>query len=287
MFEADPRLWHYAEPLDPERLVRQYDAFTELVLECGAEIEWIEPEDDGLADSIFPYDPSFVTGEGAILLRPGKSLREGEIGLHERLYRRLGVAVLGAIDAPGLAEGGDCFWVDERTLAVGRGFRTNQAGIDQLGRILAPQDVELVVFDLPVWEGEAACLHLMSLVSPLDDDLALVYRRLLPVALYELLGDRGVTCLEAPDEEFAASRGLNLNVLATAPRACIAIDGFPKTADLMREAGCDVRLFPGDALCIPCEGGPTCMTRPILRYQPPPVLTRAAGTTRADPSPAC
>ena len=265
MFEADPDLWHYSGPLDPERLRGQYYAFTERVRESGAEIEWIPPEDDGLADSIFAYDPSFVTAEGAVLLRPGKRLREPESELHGRFYERIAVPVLGAIEAPGTVEGGDCFWVDESTLAVGRGFRTNQAGIDQLRAILAPQGVTLAVFDLPVWEGEAACLHLLSLVSPLDRDLALIYRRLLPVALYELLRDRGVTCLEAPDEEFTASRGLNLNVLAVAPRKCIALDGFPATARLIREAGCDVALCPGDALCIPCEGGPTCMTLPILR----------------------
>ena len=265
MFEADPNLWHYTQPLDRERLFRQYDVFTELIQKGGAEIEWIPPEDDGLADSIFTYDPSFVTAEGAVLLRPGKRLRQPESGLHQKLYERIGVPVVGAIEAPGTVEGGDCFWIDEGILAVGRGFRTNQAGIQQLQAILAPQDVTLAAFDLPVWDGEAACLHLLSLVSPLDRDLALVYRRLLPVALYKLLRERGVTCLEAPDEEFAASSGLNLNVLAVAPRKCIAVDGSPATARLITEAGCEIALFPGDALCVPCEGGPTCMTRPILR----------------------
>ena len=265
MVEADPNLWNYSERLDPECLNSQYQIFAELVKECGAEIEWIPPEDDGLADSSFTYDPSFVTGQGAILLRAGKKLREPEAELHEALYKRLGVPVVGTIEAPGTVEGGDCFWIDEYTLAVGRGFRTNEAGIDQLRAIVAPQGVDLVVFDLPVWKGETACLHLLSLVSPLDYNLALVFRRLLPVALDELLHDCGVTCLEAPEEEFVTSRGLSLNALTTSPRVCIAVDGFPATARLMTEAGCEVRLFPGDALCIPTEGGPTCLTRPILR----------------------
>jgi N-dimethylarginine dimethylaminohydrolase len=264
-FEADPNVWHYAGPLDRERLCRQYDDFTELVRADGVEIEWIPPVDDGLADSIFTYDPSMMTTEGAILLRPGKQLREPETELHRKFYERIAVPVLGAIEAPGTMEGGDCFWLDERTLAVGRGFRTNHAGVEQLGAMLARQDVTLEVFDLPDWADEDACLHLLSLVSPLDRDLALVYRPLIPVALYETLRDRGVECLEAPDDEFAASGGLNLNVLALAPRMCIALDGFPATASLMAEAGCDVALFAGDALCIPCEGGPTCMTLPILR----------------------
>ena len=268
--EADPARWHYAGPLESGRLLRQYDAFTERVAASGADIEWIgDSADDGLADAMFPFDPSFMTPGGAILLRPGKELRQPEVASHEALYRRLGVPVIGAIDPPGTAEGGDLMWVDERTLAAGRGFRTNQAGIDQLQAIVAPLGIEVRAFDLPMWHGSAACLHLLSLVSPLDRDLALLYPRLFPVALHELLRERGIQCLEAGDEEFTASAGLNLNVLATAPRRCIALDGFPETARLMRDAGCDVAHFEGDALCIPCEGGPTCLTLPIFRDHPP------------------
>lgn len=268
MAAVDPAKWHYGKALDALALERQYGAFADLVADSGAEILWVEDSaagDDGLADSLFTYDPSFVTPAGAVLLRLGKVLREPESRLHAAFYDRLGVPVIGAIEAPGTVDGGDCFWIDETTLAVGRGFRTNQVGIDQLQALLAPQGVTLAVFDLPVWEGEAACMHLMSLVSPLDRDLALIYARIMPVALYSLLRDRGITCLEAPDAEFMASGGLNLNVLATGPRRCIALEGFPVTARLMRDAGCDVAHFPGDELCIPCEGGPTCMTRPILR----------------------
>ncbi|MCY3599508.1 MAG: arginine deiminase family protein [Gemmatimonadetes bacterium] len=269
--EADPARWHYSGPIEPDRLLRQYDAIAECVAASGAEIEWIEvTEDDGLADAMFPFDPSFMTPGGAILLRPGKALRQPEVASHEALYRRLGVPVIGAIEAPGVAEGGDLMWVDERTLAAGRGFRTNQAGIDQLQATLAPLGIEVRAFDLPMWNGSAACLHLLSLVSPLDRDLALVYPRLFPVALHELMRERCIRCLEAGDEEFAASGGMNLNVLATAPRRGIALDGFPETVRLMRDAGCDVTCVDGDALCIPCEGGPTCLTLPILRDPPPP-----------------
>lgn len=267
--EADSARWHYAGPIEPDRLLRQYDAFAACVAASGAEIEWIGAGDDGLADAIFTFDPSFMTPGGAILLRPGKELRQPEVASHEALYRRLGVPAIGAIEAPGTAEGGDLMWVDERTLAAGRGFRTNQAGIDQLETILAPLGIEVLVFDLPMWNGSAACLHLLSLISPLDRDLALIYPRLFPVALHELLRERGIRLLEAGDEEFRASGGLNLNVLATARRRCIALDGFPETIRLMREAGCDVTCFDGDALCIACEGGPTCLTLPILRDDHP------------------
>ena len=264
-FEADPAFWHYAGPLDANRLARQYDAFVECVAGSGAKIEWIPAADDGLADSIFVFDPSFMTPQGAIVLRLGKTLRRAEAELHEALYERLGVPVIGAIHPPGMAEGGDLLWIDDRTLAVARSFRTNQSGIDQLRVILTPLGIELRAFDLPVWNGSAACLHLLSVVSPLDRNLALVHPRLLPVALHELLRERGVRCLEASDEEFEASNGLNLNVLATAPRTCIAVDGFPRTVRLMRDAGCDVTCFDADALCIPCEGGPTCLTLPVWR----------------------
>lgn len=263
--EADPALWHYARPLDAGRLARQYDAFVAHVADSGAEIEWMPEADDGLADSIFVFDPSFMTPAGAILLRPGKSLRRPEVALHETLHQRLGVPVVGRVEPPGLAEGGDLLWIDETTLAAARSFRTNQAGIDQLRDILAPFGIRLLTFDLPVWNGRAACLHLLSVISPLDRDLVLVYPRLLPVALRALLRDRGIRCLEASDEEFEASNGLNLNVLATAPRRCIAVDGFPHTVGLMRDAGCEVTCFAADALCIPCEGGPTCLTLPLWR----------------------
>lgn len=263
--EADSALWHYAGPLDSVRLARQYDAFVARVADSGAEIEWMPAADDGLADSVFVFDPSFMTPAGAILLRPGKSLRRPEVALHEALYRRLGVPVVGSVEPPGLAEGGDLLWIDETTLAAARSFRTNQAGIDQLKDILAPVGIRLLTFDLPVWNGSAACLHLLSVISPLDRDLVLVYPRLLPVALRQLLRDLDIRCLEASDEEFEASNGLNLNVLATGPRRCIAVDGFPHTARLMRDAGCAVTCFAADALCIPCEGGPTCLTLPLWR----------------------
>ena len=264
-FKADPSLWHYAGPLDADRLARQYDAFAACVADSGAEIEWMSDADDGLADSIFVFDPSFMTPAGAILLRPGKSLRRPEVALHEALYQQLPVPVVGRVEPPGLAEGGDLLWIDEMTLAAARSFRTNQAGIDQLQGILAPLGIRVLPFDLPVWKGSAACLHLLSVISPLDHDLALVYPRLLPVALRALLREKGVRCLEASDEEFEASNGLNLNVLATAPRRSIAVDGFPHTVRLMRDAGCEVTCFAADALCIPCEGGPTCLTLPLWR----------------------
>ncbi len=263
---ADHDRWHYAKPLDAEALTAQYQAFVDLIEGDGAEVVWL-PDDDGddLADSIFTYDPSFVVPGGAIVMRPGKPLRSGEAELHQRFYAAADIPVLGRIEAPGLLEGGDCFFLDDTTLAVGRGFRTNRAGIDQLRAILEPTGISVEAFDLPYHHGPEACLHLLSVVSPLDTDLALVHAPLMPTPLWERLLELGWELLIAPTDEFEASSGLNLNVLATAPRRVIAIDGFPGTRALMVDAGCRVATFDAGDLCLPCEGGPTCLTRPLRR----------------------
>jgi N-dimethylarginine dimethylaminohydrolase len=177
----------------------------------------------------------------------------------------MGVPVLGRIEAPGQVEGGDCVWVDKNTLAVGRGVRTNQDGIQQLASLLGPKGISVWGFDLPLWQGEEACLHLQSVISPLADDLALVYAPLLPAAFWQMLRQKGISLVPGDAAEFHASNGLSLNVLATAPRQVIAVAGFPKTQAAMEAAGCRVQTFEADALCIACEGGPTCLTRPVLR----------------------
>ncbi len=262
---ADHRRWHYAAPIEPAALAAQYDTFVALVEAAGAQIHWLPDADhDDLADSIFTFDPSFMTPAGAVILRPGKELRAPEADLHRTFYDGR-IPIVGTIRDPGMVEGGDCCWLDASTLAVGRGFRTNESGIRQLRAILAPQGIEVEAYDLPYVAGPEACLHLLSVISPLSDDLALVHAPLLPVALYQRLETMGYELLHAPDNEFAASAGLSLNVLATSPRRCIAIDGFPHTAALMRSAGCTVEVFDADQLCLPCEGGPTCLTRPLLR----------------------
>ncbi|WP_353645803.1 arginine deiminase family protein [Mesorhizobium sp. WSM2239] len=265
MRRADRTAWHYGPGFDPARAATQHAALAELVAASGAGIEWIEDREDGLADSVFTHDPSLMTDHGAIVLSMGKQLRNSEPALHEQTYRRLGIPILGRIAAPGQVEGGDCVWVDARTLAVGRGVRTNQHGIQQLANMLTPLGIEVYGYDLPLWHGEEACLHLMSVISPLADDLALVYAPLLPAPFYQMLKDRGITLVAGDADEFFASSGLSLNVLPTSPREVIAVAGYPKTKAAMEAAGCTVKTFEADALCIACEGGPTCLTRPILR----------------------
>jgi N-dimethylarginine dimethylaminohydrolase len=266
ILRADHRLWHYTKPLDPDALTAQFNHFASMVEKSGAEIVWL-PDDpsDGLADSVFTYDPSFVFADGAVIMQPGKELRVPEAELHRRFYDKNDIPVIGEITPPGRIEGGDCYFLDATTLAVGRGFRTNQEGIDQLRAIIEPRGITVEQYDLPYLHGPDACLHLLSVVSPLDHDLALVYAPLVPTALYQRMVDMGYKLLHAPAEEFDSSLGLNLNVLATAPRRCIAVDGFNETHELMRAAGCEVQVFTADELCLPCEGGPTCLTRPLVR----------------------
>jgi len=265
MRHAKAQEWHYGHGFDPVRAAEQHADFANLVAACGAEIEWLTDADDGLADSVFTHDPSLMTDRGAIILSMGKTLRLPEPALHEQAYRRMGVPILGRIEQPGTVEGGDCVWVDARTLAIGRGVRTNEAGIRQMAALLSPHGVDVLGYDLPLWHGEEACLHLMSVISPLADDLALVHSPLLPAAFYQLLKARGISLVEGDAQEFHDSFGLSLNVLPTAPRDVIAVAGFPRTAAAMEAAGCRVLTFEADALCIACEGGPTCLTRPVLR----------------------
>ncbi|MDX8526507.1 dimethylarginine dimethylaminohydrolase family protein [Mesorhizobium sp. MSK_1335] len=265
MRDADRAAWHYGPGFNPAKAASQHAVLAELVAASGADIEWIEDKPDGLSDSVFTHDPSLMTDRGALILSMGKPLRAGEPSLHEETYRRLGIPILGRVEAPGQVEGGDCVWVDARTLAIGRGVRSNQEGIQQVANLLTPLGVSVYGFDLPLWQGEEACLHLMSVISPLADDLALVYSPLLPAPFYQMLKARGIRLVEGDAEEFAASNGLSLNVLPTSPLEVIAVAGFPKTKAAMEAAGCTVEIFEADALCIACEGGPTCLTRPILR----------------------
>jgi N-dimethylarginine dimethylaminohydrolase len=265
MRRAEREAWHYGPGFDAARAAAQHRAFADLVAQSGAAVEWLPDEDDGLSDSVFTHDPSLVTDGGAVILSMGKTLRREEPALHAAVYRRLGIPVLGRIEPPGQVEGGDCVWVDAKTLAIGRGVRTNQAGIAQMAAILEPLGVTVHGYDLPLWMGEAACLHLMSVISPLADDLALVHSPLLPAAFYQLLKARGIALVEGDPDEFRESNGLSLNVLPTRPREVIMVAGFPKTRAAMEAAGCAVQTFEADALCIACEGGPTCLTRPILR----------------------
>ena len=226
---------------------------------------WMTPKDNENADSIFTYDPSFMTKKGAILLSPGKSLRKGEEKIHEEFYKNNNIPIIGKLSKLAIAEGGDMFWLDKETLVIGKGFRTNQIAIEQITSMLSKINVDVVSFDIPFFLGREACLHMMSLISIVDEKKALVYFSLLPVGLVQLLEKKGYELIEAPEDEFISSEGLNINVLAIKPGICVMISGCPKTKKAIEKKGITVYTFDGDSLCIGCEGGPTCLTRPILR----------------------
>jgi dimethylargininase len=247
-----------AQP-DAERIAAEHEAFRAALAEAGAEVVVAEP-DPANPDAVYVYDPALLTPRGAVVLRPGKAGRLAEAELIARDLEAAGVPVLARIEAPGEVEGGDTLWLDDGTLAVGFGYRTNEAGVAQL-RAAVPE-VDVLSFDLPYWHGRDEILHLMSLVSPLDGDLALVYLPLLPVRLVELMRGRGIKFVEVPDEEFAS---MGCNVLALGPRRVLALDGNSETRRRLEGAGVEVRTYRGDELSRKGDGGPTCLTRPLDR----------------------
>ena len=262
---ADPDKWHYGNSFDPKKIENNYSSFAKILIELDVKILWMTPENNKIADSIFTYDASFMTPKGAILLLPGKPLRKGEEKIHEAFYKKNNIPIIGKLSGLAIAEGGDMFWLDKETLVIGKGFRTNQEGIEQIKRVLSALNVKVVPFDLPFFKGPDACLHVMSLISIVDKNKALTYSPLLPIGLVQLLEKKGYNLIEAPEDEFISSEGLNINVLAIEPGVCVMISGFPKTKEALEKNGVKVYTFNGDSLCIGCEGGPTCLTRPILR----------------------
>jgi dimethylargininase len=243
---------------DAAEIAREHEAFCGLLERAGTEVVLAESPARN-PDAIYTYDPALVADAGALLLHPGKKCRRGEVDAMAADFERAGVPVAGRLDGPEWAEGGDCCWLDERTLLVGRGYRTNDAGIARLGELLPGVDV--LVFDLPHWRGRGDVMHLMSLISPLAPDLAVVYMPLLPTRLAQLLEERGVELVEVPDEEFDS---MGSNVLALAPRVALAVDGNPETRLRMERAGVEVLVYEGEELS-KGDGGPTCLTRPLLR----------------------
>ena len=237
----------------------EHEAFCAVLEEARAEVV-VSRHDPGNPDAIYVYDPALVGHEGAVLLRPGKLGRRGEPAAIVPVLETAGVPVVHELAGPALAEGGDTLWLDERTLLVGVGYRTNEDAVQALED--AFPGVEVIVFDLPHWNGEGEVMHLMSLMSPLDGNLALVYSRLAPVRLLRLLADRGIQVVEVPDDEFASQ---GANVLALGPLRALALAGNDQTRRRMERAGVDVVVYRGDEISRKGDGGPTCLTRPLLR----------------------
>ena len=259
--DAQWRGLNFTDRPDLGRAIQEYDALARLIEETGATIDWLPADSRTTLDSIYVRDASLVTDRGVILCTMGKRQRAGEPDAQGVAFTSAGIPVLGRITSPGRIEGGDVIWLDATTLVVGRGYRTNDSGIEQLKQLLGTA-VEVVVVPLPHWTGETDVMHLMSLISPIDADLAVVYSRLLPVPFREWLQQRGMRFVEVPDEEFET---MGTNVLALAPRRCVVVSGNPRTRTAMERAGVAVVEYEGGEISIKGAGGPTCLTRPLAR----------------------
>ena len=245
----------------------EFDAFLAVLRTSGTQIDFFPADDRTNLDSIYARDASIVCERGVILGRMGKRLRREEPAAQKAAFRTLGIPIVGEITEPGSLEGGDVVWLDDRTIAVGRGYRTNAEGILQLRALLADSIDELIVVPLPHWRGPGDVLHLMSLISPVDRDLAVVYSPLLPVPFRETLIERGYRPVEVPDDEFDT---MGTNVLALAPRECLMLAGNPKTRAALEAARARVTEYVGNEISVKGAGGPTCLTRPLARAPLPP-----------------
>lgn len=254
---ADPA-HGFLRPVDLAGAQREHDLLVETLDGLGATVRVLDDETDD-PDLVYTFDPLVVSNRGAIPLRPGKPNREGEPALLEAWTRAAGIPTAGRIESPGTLEGGDTFWIRPDLLCIGRTLRTNDAGARQLADIVGG---DVHVFDVPYWRGPAELVHLLSVVSPVADDLAVVFLPLLPVGLWRLLGDLGIRLVKVPEEEYAT---LGCNVLAVRPGVAIVADGNPVTRRGLEAAGCEVHAIPLAEVGENGSGGPTCLTRPILR----------------------
>ena len=249
----------FLHPVALDRAVGQHAALVELLDRLGATVHVLEPAADRGPDLVYVFDPLLVTDAGAVPLRSGKPSRLGEERELEAWTRRRGIPTIGRIEAPGTVDGGDTFWLRPDLFCIGRSLRTNDAGVRQLAAAVGG---DVRVFDVPYWRGDAELVHLLSVISPVADDLAVVYLPLLPAGLHALLLELGTRLVAVPDEEYAT---LGSNVLAVRPGVVIVADGNPMTRRALEAAGCEVHAFEADEIGLNGSGGPTCLTRPILR----------------------
>jgi N-dimethylarginine dimethylaminohydrolase len=247
---------------DYSKALEEYSDFENFIKSDGATVHYFEEDPTVSMDSVYCRDASIATDFGIIICNMGKADRTAEPNACKKAYARLGMPVLGEIKAPGTVEGGDVAWLDEKTLAVGHTYRTNEEGISQLKMLLNPNGVEVLSYSLPHYKGPSDVFHLMSIFSPVAPDLAVVYSPLMPISFRNDLLKRGYQFVEVPDAEFDS---MGCNVLALAPRKCLMVKGNQQTKKQLLEAGCEVFEYEGNEISVKGGGGPTCLTRPLER----------------------
>ena len=251
---------NYLSQPDFDAAVDEYESFVESL--GKTEINYFPLNNSLTIDSIYCRDASIVTDFGMILCNMGKTGRITEPHSQKQIFIKNNIPILGEIKAPGTLEGGDVAWLDEKTLAVGHTYRTNKSGIRQLKGLLEPKGIEIIIAELPHYKGKEDVFHLMSILSPIDKDLAVVYSPLMPIKFRDELLNRGFEFIEVPEEEFES---MGCNVLAIAPRQCVMVNDNPITKKRLEDAGCKVNTYKGNEISIKGGGGPTCLTRPLLR----------------------
>ena len=247
---------------DLQKAKQEYKKFEDLLTNNGSELNYFPLDNSVSIDSVYCRDAAIATDHGMIICNMGKPTRANEPEAERKAFSRKGIKILGSIEAPGTVEGGDVAWLDEKTLAVGHTYRTNEKGIQQLKALLNPFGVNVISVSLPHYKGPSDVFHLMSILSPVDRDLAVVYSPLMPIVFRKELLNRGYELVEVPEEEFDS---MGCNVLAIAPKTCIIVAGNPKTKEALEKAGCKVYEYEGNEISVKGGGGPTCLTRPVLR----------------------
>ena len=245
-----------------EQAINDYNKFLNILKSFDIEIHTLPADNKTSLDSIYTHDPCLISNSGVILCSMGKQLRKSEPEMIANYFSSIGIPIAGEITPPGNLEGGDIVWIDDRTVAVGVGYRSNLEGINQLKSILGSDVDTIIPVDLPHWTGPDDCLHLMSNVSPIDSNLFLVYSRLLPVSFRQYLLDRKIELIEVPDEEYDS---MGCNVLAIAPKKVIMLSGNLITEQRLKDAEVEVHTYDGSEISIKGAGGPTCLTRPFYR----------------------
>jgi N-dimethylarginine dimethylaminohydrolase len=255
---------NYLGPPDYNRAVNEFEGFVELLESHVPEIHYLPPHDRTGLDSLYVHDPVVMTSAGAVLCRMGKNQRRGEPEALGEFLQGLDIPILGSISGEGRLEGGDVVHFDKNTLAVAVGYRTNREGIEQLQKLTKGLISDFQIVPLPHWNGPADVLHLMSIISPVDQDLAVVYSRLMPVPFLEWLIRRGIKLVDVPDVEFET---MGCNVLAVSARNCIMLKGNPRTRQMLEDEGAKVWEYEGNEISRKGAGGPTCLTRPLFRME--------------------